>query len=223
MTRDGKKASSIATNLSKLRKVLAFLRSRGFNVLDSELIELPKVNESRKVFLDYSEIQHFINAAKRPRDKAIIACLFSTGCRISELLSLDRDDVKTHTNEIVVLGKGSKFGTVYIDGKARYYLESYLDTRTDRLKPLFLSGQCRRITQGRVNQIFHEIINTTDIEKRVTPHVMRHSYATDLLINGADIREVQEMLRHENLASTQVYTHVTDTHKKKVFARYHSV
>jgi integrase/recombinase XerD len=207
-------------NLSKLRAVLFFLRKRGFNVIDPREIELPTVKPKTPVFLDYSEVQSIIDVATSIRDKAIVSCLFSTGCRISELMNLNIDDVTGQ--EVVVLGKGSKYRTVYMDDKAWGFLTEYLSSRCDKLPPLFVSGQYRRLTVSRVQQILHCLESAAGVEKNVTPHVFRHTFATDLIRNGAHILSVKEMLGHANLSTTQIYTHVTNPQLQSDHRKYHS-
>lgn len=216
----GNAISSMSTNLSKLRNVLNYLRSCGFAVIDPAIIKLPKVTQKEVTYLEYGEVQKIIDAAENIRDKAIIACLFSTGCRISELLNLNREDITG--NSAVVTGKGHKYRQVYFDGHALRYLEEYLSNRKDKLSPLFISGQRRRITVSRVQQIIHEYTDMAGITKNVTPHVFRHSYATDLLWNGSDIMAIKGLLGHTQITTTMRYLHVTDKHKEEAYKKYHS-
>lgn len=216
----GNSASTIKHQLCHIRSVLRFLKRRGYDVLDYRMIDLPKVTRSKPTYLEYGEVQKVIDAADNIRDKAIIACLFSTGCRISELLNLNIEDVQTQ--EVTVLGKGSKYRRVYIDDKAWRYLHDYLSTRKDRIPALFVSGQYRRITVSRVQQILHVLQADAGIEKNLTPHVMRHSYATDLVVNGADIMAVKELMGHRTVKTTEVYTHLSQNHLKEQYEKHHS-
>lgn len=216
----GNSSSYKSSSLSRLRQVIKYMAKRGHEVMDYEEIELPKILHKPPTFLDYSEIQVMIDHAPNPREKAIIACLFSTGCRITELLSINRADIID--NEVSILGKGDKYRTVYIDATAQEYLQAYLVTRRDNLRPLFISAQRSRITASRVQQQLHEIADWAGIDKNVTPHVFRHSYATDLHRNGAPLLDIKELLGHEKISSTIIYTHVTNHEKRKVFNQYHS-
>lgn len=217
---EGKANSTIASNLSSLREVLKYLKKHHHNVLDPRDIELPRVIVKEPDYLDYSEVQNIIDAAERPRDKALIATLWSTGARISEVLSLDRDSIQD--NKAVVLGKGSKYITLYIDKHAQQYIQDYLETRNDRIPAIFTSAQRRRLTVQRAEQIVNELTADAGIDKRVTPHTFRHSFASDLLHNGADIRSVQMLLHHSSITTTQRYTHIKDKLKEDNYARYHS-
>lgn len=211
----GHQSSTIKSNQGTLRCVLRFLKKHGVDVLDYRDIELPKVNKKKHVVLDYSEVQDMIDATDSPRDKAIVACLFSTGCRISELLDLNRGDIVN--GEATVLGKGSKLRPVFFDDKALEYLDEYLATRKDRLPPLFISGQYRRITVSRVEQILHILSQHAGIEKVVTPHVFRHSNITNYIINGAPMGVVSRMAGHSSIKTTlDIYTHVPDDSMRDV-------
>lgn len=220
MDERGNSKSSISSSLSKLRMVVKFSAKKGIKVMDYEDISLPKFQNKTPVFLDYTEVQKLIDTAPNPREKAIIACLFSTGCRIAELLNINRDDI--HDFEVAIIGKGDKPRTVYLDATAMGYLQDYLDTRRDNLRPLFISAQRSRITVSRVQQQLHEIADWAGIDKRVTPHVLRHTYATDLHRNGAPLLVIKELLGHEKISSTVIYTHITSPEKKEVYNRYHS-
>ena len=216
----GHASSSIHTNMSKLRCVLKFIRKRGYRVIDSDDITSPKVHYRPPTFLDYSEVQSIIESAENLRDKALVACLFSTGCRISEMLNLNRLDIRG--DEATVIGKGQKARPVYFDQHALRYLTEYLESRKDRLSPLFISGQRSRLTVSRATQIIHELADYAGVEKNVTPHVFRHSLATDLLRNGCDLRTIQEILGHVYLNTTMRYTHVTMPDRKKAHKNFHS-
>lgn len=221
LDKQGVATSTISSYLSKLRAVLKYLRKRHLNVIDYRDIELPRVIVKEPDYLDYTEVQEMINATDNLRDKALLACLWSSGGRIAEVLSLDRDGIAN--NQAVVLGKNSKYVTLYIDKHAQNYVRSFLDTRKDKLPAIFISSQMRRMTVQRAEQIVNQIAGELGFTKRVTPHTFRHSFATDLLKNGADLRSVQTLLHHSNITTTMRYTHVSDKRKEENYAKFHSI
>ena len=169
-----------------------------------------------------------MDTPKGLRDRAIIELLFSSGLRVSELVALNRDHINITRREFMVRGKGQKDRPVFISSDAARHIQNYLTTRKDSLKPLFISyrdttpqhldttGDFRRLTPRSVQRIVKHYALSAGITKHVSPHTMRHSFATDLLMNGADLRAVQSMLGHSNISTTQVYTHVTDQHLREV-------
>ena len=167
------------------------------------------------------------------RDRAIFELLFSTGLRISELTNLNRDSVNLQRKEFVVRGKGQKDRPVFISQSAADAVQDYLDERKDSLPALFLNnsrnqpmtgtnGNYRRLSPRSVERIINKYVRAAGITKHVTPHTLRHSFATDLLMNGADLRSVQSLLGHSNISTTQIYTHVTDPHLKEIHDKFHS-
>lgn len=216
----GHSDTTVAADMRRFRLVIRYLKKRGYDVLDPDEIEPPKLHMKRVVYLDYSEVQDMLEATEKPRDKAIIACLFSSGARISELLNLNREDIVDGVAEII--GKGDKRGKLYFDKKALEYLDEYLATRTDTLRPLFVSGQRRRLTITTAQKMLHEVSDAAEIDKNVTPHTLRRSFATDLRKNGADLYTVMHLLRHERLATTQYYLGIDDDKMKKEHSQYHS-
>lgn len=224
-------------HLIALRGFLGYLSKRGLESLSPDKIELPKVSRKQVGFLDRNEIQRLINEIDTSnlaglRDRAIIELLFSSGLRVSELVQLNRDHINTKRREFTVRGKGKKDRPVFISHSAASHIENYLEKRTDRLSPLFLSysrntsnkedASYRRLSPRSVQRMVEKYARYAGITKKVSPHTMRHSFATDLLINGADIRSVQSILGHSNIATTQVYTHITDKHLKDVYEKYHA-
>lgn len=214
MSRRGKLASSIGPNLSHLKSVLCYVNKSGIRTIDPRDIERPPIKRNSPTWLTIGEIGSILAVIERPRDKAIFAMLFDSGARVSELLSLNRDSI--HDGQAMIEGKGDKPGILRF-GMSLKYLDEYLKTRNDALRPLFVSGQYRRITVSRIEQLAHEYADKANIDKNVTPHVYRHSFASDLKLNGADIFDIQQQLRHTNIQSTMIYTHV---HNKKVDADY---
>lgn len=219
-----------------IRNFLKYLIKRDFRVLAPEKIELPKMAMRQIDILKYDDMERLLNAPakacdlKSSRDKAILEMLFSTGLRISELCALDRHmDLKQ--GEIPVRGKGNKLRVVFVSNQARQYLQKYLDKRSDAEPALFISlaktfsGKSPkvlgRITPRAVQRLVNFWSRKAGLGKRVTPHQLRHQFATDLLMNGADLRSVQELLGHQNISTTQVYTHITNPELHQVHLAFH--
>ncbi len=223
MDRRGHSDATTKGNLIRARVVMTFLKQRGVKVFDPRDIDMPKLRKKKPVWLNYEEVKCIIEAATNPRDKAMLSLLFSTGCRISEMLGLNVEDVADN-DEPMVCGKGDKYRAVYIDVHARKYLNEYLLTRKDNFKPLFLSGQRARITVSRVEQIVHECTLRAGIDKRVTPHTFRHSTITDYMLNGAPMAVVQKIAGHSSIQTTiNIYTHLQDDDVRKVARQNHSI
>lgn len=227
-----------AYHLIALRGFLKYLAKRNIKSLDPTLIELPHVVRKQVTFLHYDEIESLLDQIDTTnetglRDRAIIELLFSGGLRVSELVKLNRDSINLERREFIVRGKGSKDRPIFISEAAAERVQDYLAARTDSLAPLFLnnsrnlqavdtSGNFRRLTPRSVERIVQKYAKMAGITKHVSPHTLRHSFATDLLMNGADLRSVQTMLGHADISTTQIYTHVTDQHLKEVHEKYHS-
>lgn len=222
MYQNGNSNSYIKNNIMLFRKVLEYFRKRGMPVADLRDMELPKVMRRQPTWLEFDEVKLMIEATTNLRDKAIVAMLFSTGCRISELLGLNVEDVEDN-DEPIVYGKNDKYRPVYIDRTAREHLDAYLDSRNDRYKPLFMSGQRRRLGLSRVEQIIHETALRAGIEKNITPHTFRHSTITDYIKNGAPMAVVQKIAGHSNIKTTiDIYTHLQRKDERLAFKNYHS-
>lgn len=225
-------------HLIALRGFLKYLAKRKIPSLDHSLVELPKTERKQVTFLHYDEIVSLLENIPSDtetglRDRAIIELLFSGGLRISELINLNRDSINLERREFVVRGKGSKDRPIFISNSAAEAIKDYLYARHDSLPALFLnnsknqqpvdtSGDFRRLTPRSIERIIEKYARLAGITKHVTPHTLRHSFATDLLMNGADIRSVQALLGHSDISTTQIYTHVTDAHLKDVHKRFHS-
>ena len=235
----GEELSTITQSyhLIALRGFLKYLALRDIETLAPTKIILPKVSRKQVTFLHYDEVERLISGIDISsetglRDRAIVELLFSSGLRVSELVNLNRDHVNTRRREFMVRGKGRKDRPVFISEAAAGWVDHYLDVRDDSLPPLFISysrnveatnsGDFRRLTARSIQRMVSKYARLAGITKHVSPHTMRHSFATDLLMNGADIRSVQSMLGHSNISTTQVYTHVTDEHLREVYEKFHS-
>lgn len=223
-------------HLIALRSFLTYCSKRGIETLTPEKIELPKVRRKQVSFLSSGEVVRLIEAVDTNsetglRDRAIIELLFSSGLRVSELVNLNRNHINLKRGEFTVRGKGQKDRPVFISPEASEWLASYLTTRNDSYIPLFIRytgtapadkrGEDMRLTARTIQRLVSKYALIAGITKHVSPHTMRHSFATDLLMNGADLRSVQGMLGHSNIATTQVYTHITDPHLREVHQRFH--
>lgn len=225
-------------HLIALRGFLKYLAKRGIHSLDPSLVDLPRAAKKQVTFLHFDEVERLlseipIDTETGLRDRAIIELLFSGGLRVSELCNLNRDSINLARREFMVRGKGKKDRPIFIDQTTADHLEEYLSARHDTLPALFLnnssnqntpdtSGDFRRLSPRSIERIIQKYARLAGITKHVTPHTLRHSFATDLLMNGADLRSVQSLLGHANIATTQIYTHITDPHLKEVHEKFHS-
>lgn len=220
-----------------LRSFLRYLIRKDLAVVAPEKIELPKTESRSLKFLDRDQLDRLlaqpdISKDAGLRDKAIMEMLFSTGLRVSELCGLDRDQVNIERKEFGVIGKGRRARVVFISDRCAQWLEKYVSKRLDYFKPLFIryagnqeptiNGEKMRLTSRSVQRLVTKYVRKARLPVAATPHVLRHSFATDLLMNGADLRSVQELLGHKNVATTQIYTHVTNAQLKDVHKAFHS-
>lgn len=232
-----------------IRNFLKFLAKNDYDVLAPEKIELPKIPERQIETMEYAELERILaapkgNNLKSLRDRAILEVLFSTGLRVSELCSLNRY-FDLARGEITVRGKGNKLRVVFLADRAKKAVKEYLDKRDDAEEALFVSmtkvthltsstsspqassGQVKpkvigRIIPRAIQRLVDHYSRKAGIPKKVHPHLLRHSFATDLLINGADLRSVQEMLGHANISTTQIYTHLTNKELKEIHKTFHA-
>lgn len=220
--------------LIALRAFLKYMRRRGVSSLSPERIELAKVPERSLDLISAHELVRLLDAPALDtidgkRDRAVLELLFSTGLRVSELCALSIDDVDLTRDEFSVRGKGDKVRVVFLSDDARSAIKTYLAARKDMEDALFVRygkkaniGEDGRITPRVIQRLLKRHAIKAGITRKVTPHVIRHSFATDLLSNGADLRSVQALLGHANIGTTQIYTHVTDSHLREVHKKFHT-
>ncbi len=219
-----------------LRSFLKWLVKNEISALEPERLDVPKAKDHSLKFLDEDEMYRLLNqplnsSKNGPRDRAILELLFSTGLRVSEMVSLDREQVNLKTREFGVIGKGGRSRVVFVTRQAAEWVDRYLKSRTDVYKPLFirdlrpkevvLADDKVRLTARSVQRLVKKYVRQANLPVAATPHTLRHSMATDLLQRGADLRSVQELLGHKNIATTQIYTHVTDARLKEVHEKFH--
>jgi site-specific recombinase XerD len=231
--KDTLKKSTQNYYLIALRVFLKYLMKRNVTSLPADRIELAKVKERSLDLISIDELDRLLDAPTGDdltalRDRAILELFFSTGLRVSELCSLNRD-IDLSKDELSVRGKGEKVRVVFISDAAKKAIKAYLTKRPDMDDSLFAQTSKKknqdgelRLTPRSIERLVRHYATKAGISKKVTPHVIRHSFATDLLGNGADIRSVQMMLGHSNIATTQIYTHVTDKQLKDTHKKFHT-
>ncbi len=224
--------------LIALRAFLKFMRKRGIESLNPERIELAKVPERSLDLISPQELGRLmdgpdVRTLPGLRDRAMLELLFSTGLRVSELCSLSQEDVDLSRDEFSIRGKGEKIRVVFLSDTAKDAIRAYLKERKDFDDAMFIQygknakqaeiqNKDLRLTPRSVQRIMKRYATIAGITRKVTPHVIRHSFATDLLSNGADLRSVQALLGHAHIGTTQVYTHVTDKHLRDIHKKFHS-
>ena len=224
-------------HLIALRSFLKFCAKRDEPAMSADKIELARTKRKQVTFLNEEELLRVfaepdISMLAGLRDRAILELLFSSGLRVSELVGLDKDHINLKRREFMVRGKGQKDRPIFISEQAATWVQAYIDKRQDTTRPLFvrysgrkavdLSGNFHRLTARSIQRLVARYALMAGITKHVSPHTLRHSFATDLLMNGADLRSVQAMLGHSNIATTQIYTHVTDPHLRAVHEKFHA-
>ena len=220
-----------------LRSFLRYLIRKDLPVVAPEKIDLPKVESRSLKFLDRDQLERLlaqpdISGKQGIRYKTIMEMLFSTGLRVSELCKLNRDQINLERREFGVIGKGGRARVVFLSDRATIWLEKYLAKRTDQSKALFIryagnreptqNLEKLRLTPRSVQRLIEKYVRKARLPLKATPHALRHSFATDLLMNGADLRSVQELLGHKNVSTTQIYTHVTNAQLRDVHKAFHS-
>lgn len=221
-----------------LRSMLKWLVKNDVAVLHPEKIDLPKAESQHMKFLNIEKIekllaQPLLSTKTGLRDRAILEVLFSTGLRVSELVSLNRDQIDIKSREFGVIGKGRRPRVVFLSDRAAEWLDRWLVSREDQWRPVFIrfsgkkpeiteDGEDMRLTTRSVQRIVDKYCRKAHLPIKISPHGIRHSFATDLLANGAGLRDVQEMLGHKNIATTQIYTHVTRPQLKETHKKHHT-
>jgi site-specific recombinase XerD len=219
-----------------LRSFLKWLIKNDYPVMSPEKIDLPKIGERQIKFLTGSQVDRLLNAPslstiQGKRDKAILEVLFSTGLRVSELTRLNRDQIDLERREFGIVGKGGRSRVVFLSSRSAEWLKKYLNSRDDHFKPLFIRHKGKiepatpdekmRLTPRSVQRLVKKYVRKIKLEVDATVHSLRHAFATDLLMAGADLRSVQEMLGHKNVSTTQIYTHITNKQLREVHAAFH--
>ncbi len=247
-TRQELKISTQNYHLIALRSFLKYLSKHDIKTLAAEKIELAKMPARQIAFLEGGDLDRLLSAPLKEenaginnnsllplRDKTILELFFSTGLRVSELTNLKKDDINLNKEEFTVRGKGGKWRLVFLSNQAKYWLKKYLEKRHDFNPFLFIPGDrahsgrdkkrkdkdWEHLTPRSVQRLIKKCARIAGITRRITPHSLRHSFATDLLQNGADIRSVQEMLGHSSITTTQIYTHVTNKDLRQVLQNFH--
>lgn len=229
-------------HLISIRSYLKYLSKRDIKTLAAEKIELAKIPERSVEFLEGDDLDRFLSSPShtgdpeliRKRDRAILELLFSTGLRVSELASLRRDSINLSKDEFSIRGKGDKMRIVFLSDRARQHISAYIALRKDMFEPLFMrhdrafNPRSKHIddrelflTPRSIQRSVKKYAKIAGVTKKITPHVMRHSFATDLLMNGADIRSVQTLLGHASITTTQIYTHITNQQLRSVHKAFH--
>ena len=224
-------------HLIALRASLRFLIKTDVKTLNPEKVELGKAESRSLKFLNLEQVSRLLNMPEIStpqgfRDKAILELLFSTGLRVSELVKLNRDSINLDRKEFGVIGKGGRSRVVFISDSAANWIERYLTDRSDDFQPLFIrysgkksseepGGNQFRLTVRTVQRIVEKYVKKARLPIKITPHGLRHTFATDLLSSGADLRAIQEMLGHKNISTTQIYTHVTNPQLREIHKKFH--
>ncbi len=213
-------------HLIALRSFLKYCLKRDIAVVAPEKIDLPKA-ESRSIkFLEREQVERLLKIPGNLRDKAIMEVLFSTGLRVSELTKLNRDQINFDRREFGVIGKGRRARVVFLSDAAAGWVQKYLAGRSDTDTALFTrtagkKDAPQRLTPRSVQRLVEKYVKQAHLPVKITPHGLRHSFATDLLTGGADLRAIQEMLGHKNVSTTQIYTHITNPQLKEIHAKFH--
>lgn len=213
-------------HLIALRSFLKYLARKEVKALAPETIELGKAESHSIKFLEREQIELLLNTPDTVRDKAILEVLFSTGLRVSELTKLNRDQINFNRKEFGIIGKGRRARVVFLSDSAALWLKKYLDERNDSDKALFIrysgkKSETLRLTPRSIQRLVEKYVKKARLPVKITPHGLRHSFATDLLTGGADLRAIQELLGHKNVSTTQIYTHITNPQLRQIHEKFH--
>lgn len=225
-------------HLIAVRSFLKYLMKRDIETVHPEKIDLAKADSRSIKFLERSDVERLLNmpsisSEEGLRDKAILELLFSTGLRVSELVNLNKDQINFERKEFGVIGKGRRARVVFLSDSSSEWVQRYIANRRDTSHALFIryngptpdpgdkQGESLRLSARSVQRMVEKYVKKAKLPIKITPHGLRHSYATDLLHNGADLRAIQEMLGHKNVSTTQIYTHVTNPQLKEIHDKFH--
>lgn len=234
----GKSLQKVSQNyhIIALRAFLRYLIKKDIKVVAPEKIDLAKTESRSLKFLSRDQMEILLNQPDTKniiglRDKAILEVLFSTGLRVSEIAKLSREQINIKTKEVGIIGKGGRARVVFMSDSAIQHIQNYLNQRKDAFRPLFVrysqgisslnQGEQMRLTTRSIERVVEKYVKKAGLPVKATAHTLRHSFATDLLQSGADLRSVQELLGHKNIATTQIYTHVTNPQLRSVHQRFH--
>ena len=212
--------ATVRNYVIKLRVVLAFCYKRGLKVVDPDTVPVPKRVQTVPTWLTHDEVAQMIDAARELRTKLVISLLYSSGIRLSELISLNRNDIRD--SRFTVVGKGGKARLCFIDQRTETLLNKYLKTRTDKNAVLIYSRIGTRMKATNIQVMIRDVAEKARIDRKVTPHTLRHSYATNFLKNNGNMRYLSTMLGHSSLDTTAMYAHVVDNDLEAQYRLYHS-
>ena len=217
-----RKPNTVRLYVVRLRVVLKYMRTLGYKVLNPELIPVPKRENYKRGFLNPDEVTSMVNNAFDDRNRLVISLLYSSGIRVSELIQLKRDSIAD--GQFTVIGKGNKVRLCFIDRRTEILLKKYLSTRSDRSDYLIVShifGE--KVTKSTIELIVKNTARRAGITKVVTPHILRHSFATNFIRNNGNIRYLSAMLGHASMETTAVYTHIVDNDLKSQYLKFHTI
>lgn len=225
-TRDGRiverKNNTIRNDLIRMKMVLKYMRLLGHDVIEPGLIPIPKREDVERPFLTSEEVEDMIKCAYCVRNAFIVSLFYSSGIRLSELISLDRGSIQNRQFQVV--GKGRKARLCFIDKRTEDLMEEYLEERNDSCEALIVSKMYKqRMTPSNVQLVIKNTAERAGITKKVTPHILRHSFATNFLQNNGNIRYLSTMLGHANVSTTTIYTHVVDNDLRLQYLKFHTV
>ena len=211
---------TIRNHLSRLKNLLIWSNRKGLTDFPVEYIEYPKTPVVPPRFIDPEDVATLIDVTPDLRNKTIISMLYASGLRSSELSGLNRSSVKGL--QLQIRGKGQKYRIGFIDSRTEALLGAYLQTRTDRLPPLFITCRQTRIDKSLIERVVKQAVQAAGFDESITPHTLRHGYATNLLRNGCNLRIIQELLGHSSITTTQLYTHVFSTDLQERYQKFHT-